>query len=71
MKESFAFVKKSNAGASGSSVFSDLGLFIQFLMTVNKSFLVLDPQAIVLENPEALNNPLCSNLATDNLKSPT
>jgi hypothetical protein len=40
-------------------------------MTVNKSFLVLDPQPIVLENPEALNNPLCSNLATDNLKSPT
>jgi hypothetical protein len=40
-------------------------------MTVNKLFLVLDPQPLVLENPEALNNPLYSNLATDKLKSPT
>jgi hypothetical protein len=64
MKENFACVRILNAGASGRSMFSDLGLFDQFLMTVNKSCLVLDPQPIVLENPEALNNPLCSNLAT-------
>jgi hypothetical protein len=60
LKDSFPCVKKK-LNASGNSMFSDLGLFDQFLMAVNKSFLVLDPQPIVLENTEALNNPLCSN----------
>ena len=71
VKKCFPCVKNLNAGASVSSVFLDLGLFDQRLITVNKSVLVLDPQPIVLENPEALNNPLSSNLATDNLKSPS